>query len=265
MFGASACAQAVKIHHAIELLETQTLEGLNTYFKGLLEQARLKKSKGVVKLTSSQEFNFAFMKTNELIAKNFEHPKVAKIQEIIIQEKALNPKLKIIIFTQFRETASIISRNINRIEGITSKVFIGQAKKKDSGMSQKEQKRIIEEFSEGKINVLCATCIAEEGLDIPEVNAVIFYEPIASAIRTIQRTGRTARLMPGKLIMLITKKTRDEYSYYTSRAREKKMGSVIEEVKESLETSKNAHESSSHKESLNKPEKINSQKKISEW
>ena len=68
-------------------------------------------------------------------------------------------------------------------------------------MKQSDQKKMIEDFSEGKINVLVATSIAEEGLDIPEVNSVIFYEPIPSAIRSIQRRGRTARLMKGKLIM----------------------------------------------------------------
>jgi Fanconi anemia group M protein len=81
---------------------------------------------------------------------------------------------------------------------------------------------------------LCATCIAEEGLDIPEVNAVIFYEPVPSAIRKIQRAGRTARLMKGKLIILVTKNTRDEAYYYISRAREKKMHSSIEEIKKDL-------------------------------
>jgi ERCC4-related helicase len=80
--------------------------------------------------------------------------------------------------------------------------------------------------------VICATCIAEEGLDIPEVNIVVFYEPVPSAIRMIQRAGRTARLMKGKLIMLITKKTRDEAFFYVSRSREKKMKTAIESIKD---------------------------------
>jgi len=113
-------------------------------------------------------------------------------------------------------------------------VFIGQAKKEGEGLNQKQQKKIIEEFSEGKINVLCATCIADEGLDIPEVNVVVFYEPVPSAIRTIQRAGRTARLMKGKLIMLITKKTRDEAFFYVSKSREKKMKTAIESIKDDL-------------------------------
>ena len=113
---------------------------------------------------------------------------------------------------------------------------MGQAKKQTeegiSGMNQKQQKKIIEEFREREINVLCATSIGEEGLDIPEVNLVIFYEPIPSAIRSIQRAGRTARLMKGKLIMLISQKTRDETYFYISKRKEKNMHLAIKQIKE---------------------------------
>lgn len=239
MLAVSACAQAIKLQHALELLETQSLNSLNNYLEGLFEQSRKKQSKGVVKLTSSTEFNFIFAKVNELIKKEIEHPKIERIVEIIRKEKENNEKLKVIIFTQFRDTASHISKKINALNEINSMVFVGQAKKSNSkgestGLNQSEQKKIIEEFSEGKINVLVATSIAEEGLDIPEVNAVIFYETIPSAIRAIQRAGRTARLKPGKLIMLITKNTRDESNYYVSKSRERKMASAIETVKENL-------------------------------
>jgi Fanconi anemia group M protein len=235
MLGASACAQAIKLQHALELLETQTLEGFHKYLKSLFEQASKKQSKGVIKLVSRPEFNFVFSQSNELLIKGMEHPKMQKLVDIIIKEKEKNKKLKMIIFTQFRETAANISKKINEIPEIKSKVFIGQAKKDGKeGLNQKQQKRIIEEFSAGEIDVLCATCIAEEGLDIPEVNIVVFYEPVPSAIRAIQRAGRTARLMKGKLIMLITKKTRDEAFFYVSKSREKKMKTAIESIKEDM-------------------------------
>jgi len=238
MLGASACAQAIKIQHALELLETQTLESFNKYIKKLFEQALKKQSRGVVKLVSKPEFNFVFMQSNELLSKKREHPKIQKLIDIIIQEKEKNAKMKMIIFTQFRDTASNISKRINEIEGIKSKIFIGQAKKgegeADKGLSQREQQEILHEFSLGKINILVATQIAEEGLDIIEINNVIFYEPIPSAIRTIQRRGRTARLMPGKVIVLITKKTRDEAFFYVSKSREKKMKIAIESIKDDM-------------------------------
>ncbi len=238
MLGASACAQAIKLQHALELLETQTVYAFHEYMKNLFEQASKKQSKGVIKLVKKPEINFAYMQSSELLTKKQEHPKLKKIIEIIKKEYQQNQNMKIIIFTQFRDTAITISKHLNELQGIKSKIFIGQAKKKGQGLNQKQQKEIIEEFSNGKINILCATCIAEEGLDIPEVNAVVFYEPVPSAIRAIQRAGRTARLQKGKLIMLITKKTRDEAHYYVSRSREKQMEKSIIKIQQDLENNK---------------------------
>jgi ERCC4-related helicase len=234
MIAVSACAQAVKIQHAIELLETQTLESFHKYTQKLFKEASQKKSKGVQKLVAHPEFNLSHTKASELLTKGHEHPKLNTLKEIIEKELSKNKNGKIIIFSQFRDTASSIAERLNELKEINSKVFVGQTKKDGIGLSQKEQKKIIEEFKEGKINVLSATSIAEEGLDIPEVNAVIFYEPIPSGIRSIQRRGRTARLKKGKLMILITKNTRDESYYYVSRAKEKKMKRVIEEIKKDL-------------------------------
>ena len=123
MLGASACAQAIKIQHALELLETQTLEGFHKYLKNLYEQASKKQSKGVVRLVSKPEFNFVFSQSNELLIKKREHPKMQKLIEIITQEKGKNRNMKMIVFTQFRETASNLSKKINEMEGIKSKIL----------------------------------------------------------------------------------------------------------------------------------------------
>jgi hypothetical protein len=77
--------------------------------------------------------------------------------------------------------------------------------------------------------------IGEEGLDLPEVNEVIFYEPVPSAIRKIQRAGRTARLMKGSLKILMTQDTRDIAFHYAANAKEKKMRQAIEEIKNDFE------------------------------
>ncbi len=235
MAGMSLCAQAIKIAHALELLETQTLSGVDTYLKGLLEQAVQKKSRGVQTLVKMPEFNAARISLAQLKAKKQEHPKIEKIRELVAQEFNLSKTSKILIFTQFSETSNVIIAKLKEIPGVRASIFIGQSSKKASvGLSQKEQKRIIEQFREGELNVLCATSIGEEGLDIPEVNAVFFYEPIPSAIRKIQRAGRTARHAPGKLFILITKDTRDEANHYVSAARERKMYKTIAGVKEEL-------------------------------
>jgi ERCC4-related helicase len=238
MIGMSLCAQAIKIAHAIELLETQTLAGVKEYLMGLQQQAEEKRSKGVQTIVNSPEFRAAYKLVTDAVANGIEHPKVEELKVLVEQEFKIKENAKIIIFTQFRETAKTILKKITEIPNARPKIFVGQAKKKSStgntGLSQKEQREVIEEFKTGAVNVLCATSIGEEGLDIPEVNAVYFYEPIPSEIRRIQRAGRTARLMPGKLAILITKNTRDESYHYAAIAREKKMHRTIEAVQKEL-------------------------------
>ena len=197
MAGVSACAQAIKLSHLIELLETQTLYTVSNYLTSLFKQSSENKSRAVKQITKNPEFNQAYVKINELLSKNKEHPKLGELISLVEQSITKNPKNKIIIFSQYRDTVVKINKELNAIKGIHAKVFVGQAKKINSGLSQKEQHQIMNEFKEGKINIICATSIAEEGLDIPEVNTVIFYEPVPSAIRKIQRclTGDTKILM----------------------------------------------------------------------
>lgn len=243
MIGMSLTAQAIKISHAIELLETQTLSGLNEYMRSLIKHAENKQSRAVQSLVKSPDFNAAFISLQNLLAKSIEHPKIEELAVILEEQFKENKNSKVIVFCQFRETASAIVSRLSKINLIRASVFLGQAKKvnfkgQTSGLKQKEQKEIIEKFRSGEINVIVATAIGEEGLDIPEVSAVIFYEPIPSAIRKIQRAGRTARLSPGKLIILITTDTRDVAFHYASTAREKKMYKTIEAVKKELKEGK---------------------------
>ena len=121
------------------------------------------------------------------------------------------------------------------MESVRPVRFIGQAGRgEDKGLTQKEQAEIIKKFKEGKYNVLIATSVAEEGLDIPSTDLVVFYEPIPSEIRTIQRRGRTGRKMPGKVSILITKGTPDEGYYWVAKRKEKHMRSELETLRSSL-------------------------------
>jgi ERCC4-related helicase len=237
MYGMSLCAQALKIAHAIELIETQTANATIEYMKDLYKKSEEKQSKGVQIITKDPRFQRAFTLATTL---RNEHPKLEKLKELIGRQIEEKPNSRIILFAQFRETLTKICEELEKNPKIMPGIFVGQAQKKNSkgkttGLKQKEQKQMIEDFREGKINILLATSIAEEGLDIPEVSEVIFYEPIPSAIRSIQRRGRTARLAPGKLKILITKNTRDEAYYYASHHKEKRMHRAIDEIKKGFD------------------------------
>jgi ERCC4-related helicase len=240
MLAVSATAQALKISHALELLETQTVSSFIAYLKSLYQQAAEKKSKGVQRLTKDPRFSKAFTLATTL---NKEHPKIETLKKLVEAQFQKDANSRIIVFAQFRETVLKISQTLNRLPNVHAENFVGQAirqhgKNKTTGLKQKEQKAMIEKFREGKINVLVATSIAEEGLDIPEVNEVIFYEPVPSAIRKIQRAGRTARLSPGALKILVTKNTRDQAYHYSAHHKEKRMHSAIDTIKKDFEKNK---------------------------
>ncbi|RMD46174.1 DEAD/DEAH box helicase [Candidatus Pacearchaeota archaeon] len=233
MRAVSACAVALKILHAIELLETQTLSSFVAYLREIFQQASEKKSRGVQKLARDKRFSKAYTLA---LSCGIEHPKLGKICELVRKRFDEKKDSRVIVFAQFRETVRKIARLLNKIEGVSAEIFVGQAIKQHgdevTGLKQKEQKELIEKFREGTVNVLVATSIAEEGLDIPEVSEVIFYEPVPSAIRKIQRAGRTARLFPGSLKILVTKNTRDQAYHYSAYRKEKRMLRNIHRLEE---------------------------------
>ena len=229
--GVSVCAQTIKIQHLLELLETQGIETTKNYMDNLFEQEKAGKSKAAKQLVNAKQFGDAYILLMELYNKNIEHPKFEKLKRIMGEEIKQNKELKVIIFSQYRDSVNKIAQ-ILTAKGIKSKVFVGQAKRKTDGLTQIEQQAILREFKQGKINALVSTSVGEEGLDIPEVDLVVFYEPIPSAIRKIQRAGRTARLKSGKLIILLTKGTRDESYHWAAHQKEKKMYRILEDIKQ---------------------------------
>ena len=147
-----------------------------------------------------------------------------------------NDTMRAIVFTQYRDTARHIVDILNS-NNITASRFVGQAKKEgDIGMKQEEQAQMLEAFRRGEFSVLVATSIAEEGLDIPEVDLVIFYEPIPSEIRYIQRRGRTGRRASDSVIILSAKDTIDERHLNASKRRIEKMSQTLNTIESVLKS-----------------------------
>jgi ERCC4-related helicase len=171
-----------------------------------------------------------------------EHPKILHLLQLIKDHhrhelssinnvrNSPNIKSKILVFTQYRDTAKHIVEVLEKNDIRTSR-FVGQAKRiGDEGMKQDEQAAVLDSFRNSDFDVLVATSIAEEGLDIPEVDLVIFYEPISSEIRYIQRRGRAGRKSSGSVIILATKDTIDMRHLYASKMRVEKMTNSLNNI-----------------------------------
>lgn len=230
----SVLAQIMKIYHGLELLETQGVVALYKYISRLYKESFSTKVKAVKNIAKDSYFKSVLSKTEKLYNDKVEHPKLIELQKIIESELKKNNNIKIIVFNQYRDNAKDIEEKLNKIQGIKARIFVGQQKKEETGLSQKQQKAILDEFRQGNFNVLVATSIGEEGLDIPKVDLVIFFEPIPSAIRTVQRRGRTGRLEKGRVIMLIAKGTRDEAYRWSAHHKERKMYKHLLNLKKKL-------------------------------
>ncbi len=230
---ASIQSEAIKIHYALELLQTQGVNALKNYFQRIghdsFSKGGSKASKAIIADKDIIEA-LAYIKSLDV-----EHPKVKEIAKIVEQQLKLKPDSKIIVFTHYRDTSTYISNILKIVKNAKPVRFIGQSVKNgDKGLTQKEQSIIISSFKENKYNVLIATSVAEEGLDIPSTDLVVFYEPIPSEIRAIQRRGRTGRKSTGKVIILITKGTPDEAYYWASKRKEKQMRYELELIRSKI-------------------------------
>lgn len=230
----SILAEVMKIYHGLELLETQGVVSLYKYLKKIQDDSVSSKVKAVKNIVKDIGFKSALFKTERLYEEKIEHPKLVELQRIIEKEIKEDPDVKILVFNQYRDNALDIEEKLNKIEGINAKIFVGQAKRGDTGYTQKEQKAVLDKFRVNEFNVLVATSVGEEGLDVPQVNLVIFFEPIPSAIRFIQRKGRTGRLEKGRVIILITKNTRDEAYSWSARSKQKRMYRNLVNIKRNI-------------------------------
>ncbi len=215
---------AIRIHYALNILEAH---GVTPFLK-FCERAKAKKGVGVKDLFEiDPNFTRAIHLAHEAQSRGIEHSKIPKLKEIIdsVPGKAL-------IFTSYRDSVDLIYNKLTEL-GISAGILIGKAG--DTGLKQKKQIETVQNFRDGVFQVLVATRVGEEGLDIAEVNQVIFYDNVPSSVRFIQRRGRTGRKDTGKLVVLIAKNTIDETYYWIGKRKmtaAKSMGDKMTKVLE---------------------------------
>ncbi|MCI4437848.1 MAG: DEAD/DEAH box helicase, partial [Ignisphaera sp.] len=115
----------------------------------------------------------------------------------------LNKGDKVIIFTEYKDTANYISGKLKEALNLTDR----EIKVATSTTINQEGIERIKGWLEGKESkVLVATDVASEGLNLQSANVIIHYEIPLSIVRFEQRNGRVWRL----------KQTRPVYIYYIS-------------------------------------------------
>ena len=217
----SGIAETIKLWHALELVETQSVAAASVYMDKMAEG----ESRAAKRLIADEKVRNAVMTIQKMKAEAVEHPKMVGLQEILKEELRRNPKLKIIIFSHYRDNIAAIVKRLKIIDGCKPVLLIGQSG--ETGLSQREQIDIIRDYECDVYNTLVTSPIGEEGLHLASADLAIFYEPVPSEIRTIQRRGRVGRTKVGRIIMLITKGTKDETNFYVAKRKEAKMKEIL--------------------------------------
>lgn len=225
---------AIRIDYLLEYLESQGLEIAYDYANEILnsEEKSLKKTASIA--GKIPEFNSFLVRIKDLMEQGLENPKMKTVLDLCEEQISENPDSRVIVFTHFRKTSDLLTSYLRDKSALLRPIrFIGQAGKTgDEGLKQKDQDLILQKFRNNIFNVLVATSVAEEGLDIPATDLVIFFEPVPSEIRSIQRRGRTGRTHAGTVRILMFEGTRDAGYYFSSIRKETRMKKNIQKFQD---------------------------------
>ena len=223
---------AMRLHHLINHMLCQGTAASREFLNRLENENGNKSVRNFMRDVRIQKLLVEIKKKNEI------HSKVGAVRRLVRERLRRNLDSKIIIFASFRDTISVLDEAMGDLKDARAIQFIGQTNRSSGeGLKPKEQIKRLEEFRNGSANILISTSVGEEGLDIPTADLVIFYEPVSSETRTIQRRGRTGRQREGEIVVLIAEGTRDENARSAALKREKNMHKVVQRVKRKLSLS----------------------------
>lgn len=112
--------------------------------------------------------------------------------------KELGPKARGIVFCGTIDHAKSMEARINAMGFTTAKAIYSGGTENNPSISTVERNRMLWDFSDGRIGIICAVDILNEGVDVPDVNLVVFQRVTHSRRIFTQQLGRGLRLAPDK-------------------------------------------------------------------
>lgn len=164
-----------------------------------------------------------------------ENPKLEMLKQILQEQFRDSSSPRGIIFTRTRQSAHSLLLWLQQLPGlqtmdIRANVLIGAGNSSQTThMTQKEQLEVIQKFRCGTLNLLVATSVAEEGLDIPRCNVVVRYGLLTNEISMVQARGR-ARAGQSVYSFVATEGSRELRREQTNEALETLMEQAVATV-----------------------------------
>ena len=135
-----------------------------------------------------------------------ENPLLKRVEEIIVERFEKKSDSRGVFFVRTKRHASAICEWITSLVGrhlLKPQVITGHTRQTGSGMTQADQEVAMDNFRSGESNILVATSVAEEGLDVPACNFVIRFQHISNEIAKAQTQGR-ARAQDSEVFTILS-------------------------------------------------------------
>lgn len=222
----SIYAEAVKLYDLQKVLETQGLQEAADKIADWEEEAlEDDASKAVQRLASDTS-----IQSIKELADSYTgpHPKLQRLRVLVAE--TLMEGGTAIVFTEYVDSVYKIVEFLQE-SSIDAKPFVGQ-----SEMSRTEQQEQLDRFRRESFDVLVATKVGEEGLDLPQVDKIIEYHPVSSGLRKVQRSGRTGRASSGSVSILVNEGTMEEGMFYAAKKNQQKMEDNLSDLAEMEDT-----------------------------
>ncbi|KEF55496.1 uncharacterized protein A1O9_08246 [Exophiala aquamarina CBS 119918] len=119
-------------------------------------------------------------------------PKLRVLYDELRHQYSQAPTTKTIVFLTERLSAFVLCDcfKLLDIENLRPGVLIGVGQPGTDSSSWKDQEAVMERFRDGGINLIFATNVAEEGIDIPECSFVVRFDLYRTPIQYMQSRGR---------------------------------------------------------------------------
>ncbi|XP_066277596.1 ATP-dependent RNA helicase DHX58-like [Branchiostoma lanceolatum] len=148
------------------------------------------------KLTSI--FSESFFRLERLTKMSqYENTNLEALKEKLKQECESKEGARGILYTKTRQSTAFLLSWIRNTPELNNLLKADQLTgtgtgsiSKNNHMTPIKQREVIRKFREGELNLLIATTVAEEGLDIKECNFVIRYGLVTNEIAMMQASGR---------------------------------------------------------------------------
>jgi ERCC4-related helicase len=214
-----------------DMRKEETLEFYNSRAFNHLDTPEPGGDAKLIRMMQNEKQNIMDQLQKIRACRSLQNPKLEKLKKLLLAEFDKSMKAKGIVFMKTREFTHSLIKWIDSDDDLRDKVRPMRLIGSDE-MTKADQLNSIQNFDKGSCNLLVATTIGEEGLDIPECNFVIRYELVTSEIAEVQARGRArVRLQSSRFVEIVTRGSANEAHAKANKHREKLMNEASEAVR----------------------------------